>query len=137
MTSAAPRPMAVPNGGSPQSSDKRARKAAASKKRRLLPSPIRQYNIRLNGRQTSISLEPEFWRELARMAKAKGFSTNWLIASIDRKRQSENLSSACRIAVLNDVLATAETRLANIMRADGEIDDCPLVYDDAETEGVV
>jgi predicted DNA-binding ribbon-helix-helix protein len=50
------------------------------------------------GHRTSLSLEEPFWRDLARVAMARGLSMNALVASIDRDRRG-NLSSALRLFV--------------------------------------
>lgn len=56
-------------------------------------------SIRIAGHSTSISLEPEFWAELKRVAEMDGCSLNHLVAQIDRAR-SGNLSSALRVFVV-------------------------------------
>lgn len=52
-----------------------------------------------------MALEPEFWDALAEMAEARGLSIPHLIAEIDETRESTNLSSAVRVAVLNWYIA--------------------------------
>ena len=64
-------------------------------------------SVTINGHATSISLEAEFWRELKRMADEAGLSVAALIARIDADRKTGNLSSALRLAVLNDLKARA------------------------------
>ncbi|HZH27511.1 MAG TPA: ribbon-helix-helix domain-containing protein [Azospirillaceae bacterium] len=59
-------------------------------------------SVRIAGHQTSVSLEPEFWDELKRIAAARGVSLNQLIAEVDAARTG-NLSSALRVFVLNDL----------------------------------
>lgn len=54
-----------------------------------------------NRHSTSISLEPEFMKELEAIARQKGLSVNQLVTEIDSKREHENLSSAIRIYILN------------------------------------
>jgi predicted DNA-binding ribbon-helix-helix protein len=54
------------------------------------------------GHRTSVSLETEFWDELARLAKGRHVSLNTLIAEIDATRTG-NLSSALRLFVLRAV----------------------------------
>ncbi|MDX2028610.1 MAG: ribbon-helix-helix domain-containing protein [Alphaproteobacteria bacterium] len=60
---------------------------------------MRKRSIRIAKHSTSISLEPEFWAELKRIAAAEKASLNQLVAKIDTKR-SGNLSSALRVFVL-------------------------------------
>ena len=53
---------------------------------------------------TSISVEPEFYSELGRIAKEKKCSINELVTLIDNERaKNSNLSSAVRIYVLEYV----------------------------------
>ncbi len=55
---------------------------------------------------TSISVEPEFYSELERIAKEKKCSINELITQIDNERgEDSNLSSAVRVYVLGYVKA--------------------------------
>ncbi len=49
---------------------------------------------------TSISLEEEFYEEFLNIAAEMKMSRNQLITHIDRARNSENLSSAVRLFVL-------------------------------------
>ncbi len=62
-------------------------------------------SVTINGHATSISLEAPFWQELKRMAEAAGLSVAALIARIDAGPKTGNLSSALRLAVLNDLKA--------------------------------
>jgi len=59
-------------------------------------------SIRIARHSTSISLEPEFWAELKRIAMAEKISLNKLVARIDAGR-SGNLSSALRVFVLKEL----------------------------------
>jgi predicted DNA-binding ribbon-helix-helix protein len=57
-------------------------------------------SLSIAGHRTSIALEPEFWAALEAMAAAEQCSLAALIRSIDEARQTPNLSSAARLAVL-------------------------------------
>ena len=59
---------------------------------------IRKRSVRIAGHRTSISLEEEFWADLASVAAARGISINALVTSIDAARGG-NLSSALRLFV--------------------------------------
>ena len=59
-------------------------------------------SIRIAKHNTSISLEPEFWAELKRIAAAEKISLNALVAKIDGGRAG-NLSSALRVFVLKEL----------------------------------
>ena len=63
---------------------------------------IVKYSIALQGHRTSISLEPEFWSELKRIALARGKSINAIVGQIDSFRQG-NLSSAIRVFILEEL----------------------------------
>lgn len=52
------------------------------------------------GHRTSIALEPDFWRGVEEMSARRQVSLAGLIREIDETRQTTNLSSAVRLAVL-------------------------------------
>lgn len=56
-----------------------------------------------NRHSTSISLEEEFLTELKRISSAKNISINQLVTEIDKTRINDNLSSAIRIYILNEL----------------------------------
>ncbi len=64
-------------------------------------------SVTINGHATSISLEAPFWQELRRMAGEADLSVAALIAQIDAGPRTGNLSSALRLAVLDDLKARA------------------------------
>jgi predicted DNA-binding ribbon-helix-helix protein len=66
---------------------------------------IRKRSVTLEGHATSVSVEDQYWAELTRMAAEAGTSLGALIARIDRERDTANLSSALRLAVLADLKA--------------------------------
>jgi predicted DNA-binding ribbon-helix-helix protein len=57
-------------------------------------------SLSIAGHRTSIALEPEFWAALEAMAAEKSQTMAALIREIDENRQTTNLSSATRVAVL-------------------------------------
>lgn len=57
-------------------------------------------SLTIAGHRTSIAIEPEFWAGLEAMASLRGVSLPTLIGEIDEARQTPNLSSAVRLAVL-------------------------------------
>jgi predicted DNA-binding ribbon-helix-helix protein len=61
-------------------------------------SPV--YSVAIDGKNTSISLEEAFWTALKDIAHERRESLQHLITSIDRDRQSANLSSVLRVFVL-------------------------------------
>lgn len=64
-------------------------------------------SLTIAGHQTSIALEPEFWEGLEALADRRGLRLTLLIEEIDRSRQTPNLSSALRVAVLRDAQSKA------------------------------
>jgi predicted DNA-binding ribbon-helix-helix protein len=61
---------------------------------------MRKRSITIHGHQTSISLEDEFWQELAAIAQARKLSLNALVTEVDKARSETNLSSTLRVFVL-------------------------------------
>lgn len=63
-------------------------------------APPTKRSVLIAGHQTSISLEPMFWRALDTAAKARGIPINALVAEIDVARldadRPPNLTSAIR-----------------------------------------
>lgn len=52
------------------------------------------------GHRTSIALEPDFWRGLEAIAAERQLSLAGMVREIDETRDTANLSSAVRLAVL-------------------------------------
>jgi predicted DNA-binding ribbon-helix-helix protein len=59
-------------------------------------------SLTIAGHRTSIALEPEFWSALETLAAKRSLRLTALIEEIDRLRDTPNLSSALRVAVLRD-----------------------------------
>jgi predicted DNA-binding ribbon-helix-helix protein len=63
-------------------------------------APPRKRSVLIAGHQTSISLEPMFWRALEAAARERGTPVNALVAEIDAARldaeRPPNLTSAIR-----------------------------------------
>ncbi len=72
------------------------------------PRGVIKRSIAIAGHRTSISLEEPFWEELRRIASARGIALQKLVAEIDAGRAGENLSSALRVHVLEDLRAARE-----------------------------
>lgn len=68
-------------------------------------APIKR-SVSIAGHRTSLSLEPEFWDALQRVAVEESTSLAGLIAAIDAKRGPRNLSSAVRVWLLQRVATT-------------------------------
>ena len=61
-----------------------------------------------NGQKTSVSLEDEFWDGLREIANAQKAKLSTLVRQIDQGRQGNNLSSAIRVFVFNQLRAQAD-----------------------------
>jgi predicted DNA-binding ribbon-helix-helix protein len=61
---------------------------------------MRKRSITIHGHPTSISLEDEFWNELASIARLRKLSLNALVTEIDKQRAGGNLSSTLRVYAL-------------------------------------
>jgi predicted DNA-binding ribbon-helix-helix protein len=59
---------------------------------------MRKRSVVIAGHRTSVSLEDEFWADLAAIAGARRVSLNALVREIDARRAG-NLSSALRLFV--------------------------------------
>ncbi len=69
---------------------------------------MRKQSVIIAGRHsTSISLEEEFWQQLKEIAAEKNMSINQLVTEIDRERKLENLSSAIRVYILQELKKAA------------------------------
>ncbi len=58
-----------------------------------------KHSVLIAGHRTSVSLEPEFWREFVSICREEGIALSKKVEEIDSKR-TENLSSAIRLFVL-------------------------------------
>ena len=77
---------------------------------RVTGTPPQKHSLSLSGHRTSVSLEPEFWREFRRIAAQDDKPINALAAEIDAARAPDvGLASAIRVYVLNRALASRET----------------------------
>lgn len=58
-------------------------------------------NVTVNGRRTSLRLEPEVWECLAEIAAREDTTVNEVVARVDRQRRSGSLTSNVRVFVLS------------------------------------
>ncbi len=63
---------------------------------------VRKYSVMIAGHRTSVSLEPEFYAALKKIAAGKGMTPAELITRIDAER-TDSLSSSLRVFVLKAV----------------------------------
>ena len=69
--------------------------------------PVKR-SVTVAGHRTSLSLEPEFWEALKRIAQREGRTVSGLIGEIDAARGRRNLSSAVRVFILERALAARD-----------------------------
>jgi predicted DNA-binding ribbon-helix-helix protein len=76
-----------------------------------MKSAISKRSIVVGGHKTSVSLEDPFWAGLKDIAKHDHQTLSKLVAKIDTKRRSGNLSSSLRMFVLERFRAHEESRI--------------------------
>jgi len=64
---------------------------------------MKKRSLTIAGHRTSVALEQEFWDEVDALAKSRALTLTQLIENIDQTRQTENLASALRLAVLQQL----------------------------------
>jgi predicted DNA-binding ribbon-helix-helix protein len=71
-----------------------------------------KHSVTLKGHRTSISLEPEFWKEFRHIAERQSKPINQLVSEIDVGRGTQmGLASAIRVYVLQQVRKEARGEL--------------------------
>ena len=61
-----------------------------------------KHSVMIAGHRTSVSLEPEFWREFVSICREQGIALSRKAEEIDSNR-TVNLSSAIRLFVLSEL----------------------------------
>ena len=69
--------------------------------------PVHKHSIAIDGRQTAVSLEDEFWDRLRHIAIDRHTTIGKLIKAIDQERDG-NLSSALRLFILRQATSRAQ-----------------------------
>jgi predicted DNA-binding ribbon-helix-helix protein len=62
---------------------------------------VNKHTVKVNGHDTSVFIEEEFWLELKNISKLKKKSISVLISDVDKNKKTQNLSSAIRLYILN------------------------------------
>ena len=62
---------------------------------------MNKHPVKVNGHDTSVFIEEEFWLELKHISKLKKKSISVLISDVDKNKKTQNLSSAIRLYILN------------------------------------
>jgi predicted DNA-binding ribbon-helix-helix protein len=75
---------------------------------RSAPSTLQTKNIRINGRRTSVRLEPEMWRSLKHIAGQEDCSIHDIATEISRaKHPRTSMTAAIRVFVMSYYRAAA------------------------------
>ena len=64
-------------------------------------SSTNKHTVVINGHNTSVFVEDDFWVELKKISNEKRVSISELISLIDQNKKKSNLSSAIRLYILN------------------------------------
>lgn len=62
---------------------------------------MNKHTVKVNGHDTSVFIEKEFWDELKLISKIQGKSLTSIISNVDKNKKNQNLSSAIRLYLLN------------------------------------
>ena len=62
---------------------------------------MNKHTVKVNGHDTSVFIEKEFWDELKLISKIQGKSLTSIISNVDKNKKNQNLSSAIRLYILN------------------------------------
>jgi predicted DNA-binding ribbon-helix-helix protein len=63
-------------------------------------SLVLKRSLVIAGRNTSVSIEEEFWKSVKEIAGERNMTVTELVREIDANRQHDNLSSAIRLFVI-------------------------------------
>lgn len=78
---------------------------------------VHKRSVRIAGHPTSISLEDAFWDALREQADSRRIKLSELVEEIDASRESQNLSSAIRVFLLETYRAARKDRRDDIRTA--------------------
>ena len=73
-------------------------------------SPVRKRTAKIGARETSISVEDEFWQGLKEIARLQELPLSNLLSDMDRGRTHANLSSVIRLLVLDHYITLAKQK---------------------------
>jgi predicted DNA-binding ribbon-helix-helix protein len=71
------------------------------KKRVVGKSKIAKRSVVVDGCETSVGLEPQFWEAFKEIAATRKMDIKELVSEVAKDRETANLSSAIRLYVLN------------------------------------
>jgi predicted DNA-binding ribbon-helix-helix protein len=74
----------------------------------LAESRVQKRSVRIDGHQTSITVEEDFWQGLKDIARKRELPLSNLLTDIHKQRAHPNLSSAIRLFVLEHYRGLAD-----------------------------
>jgi predicted DNA-binding ribbon-helix-helix protein len=84
-------------------------------------SPVLKRSVVIGGHKTSVSLEDEFWSGLKEIAAGRNMTLSDLVATVERGRESGNLSSSLRLFVLESYRQRAAGRASEGQNGAGAV----------------
>jgi predicted DNA-binding ribbon-helix-helix protein len=88
-------------------------------------SPVLKRSVVIGGHKTSVSLEDEFWSGLKEIASGRNMTLSDLVATVERGRETGNLSSSLRLYVLDSYRQRAAGRASEGQNGAGVITVAP------------
>ncbi len=67
---------------------------------------MNKHTVKVNGHDTSVFIEQEFWIELKNISKLQKKSISRIVSNVDKNKKTQNLSSAIRLYLLNHLKNT-------------------------------
>jgi len=64
---------------------------------------VNKHTVKVNGHDTSVFIEEDFWTELKHISKLNKKSISTIISDVDKNKKTQNLSSAIRLYILNQL----------------------------------
>jgi len=65
-----------------------------------MTSTLVSRNVTVNGRRTSVRLEPAMWRALEEICVDNGLTIHEFVTDVDTRRRESSLTAAIRVALL-------------------------------------
>jgi predicted DNA-binding ribbon-helix-helix protein len=86
-----------------------------------MSSTLVSRNVTVNGRRTSVRLEPSMWRALEEICAREGKTIHEFVTDVDARRSESSLTAAIRVALLlyYRQLATGSDKFADGPRLTG------------------
>jgi predicted DNA-binding ribbon-helix-helix protein len=77
-------------------------------------------NVSVNGRRTSLRMEPMLWDALCEICDRESMTINQICSQIDRRRGAANLTASIRVFIISYLrAAVARSRIPRFEEGDG------------------